>query len=544
VLRHQLETQNDEIEKLRVQVRVVNPAVSPTKRRRLVLVPPHTTVSITGDNSSSASGERAEAKGGFTFDAIGPVSDSKGTADSQSSAAPESIDDGDLPKVRDPIVPEVQEERVTLTKRQLEERKRLEMQLKAQQKQLKAKDREIRELSTHVQALGKTIEEREREIAELAVEFAFVSDGIENAMHEKEVLTARLKAQCEEPDEVVVDTEELEKLRVELANVQTRYASEIRTKTAEVERLRADAQHGPCQECETLREKLDDARAKIRAVNREAKQRGKLQERNQQLEALLQVSEDGRTDTADLDQQLRNAKNELTVKDGEIENMKVAANARDSEIQDIRRKVEETEKRLRGLPNIEEKYAATINQLKAEQTQITFEMKQKGFVAKGLNERITEAQRTIRELQAQLQRARDEGTSYREDAVYHRTKGEEIQRRTTDQTKAYVREANANVYNLQQQLDEKVRECDVYQKLLSDARRQLAPLAESTIPGLRAQVVKMNAEREELISRVRRVVQFSGYVEQAISVHPESQDASAFCVAFRHLQEELKVFDK
>jgi hypothetical protein len=80
--------------------------------------------------------------------------------------------------------------------------------------------------------------------------------------------------------------------------------------------------------------------------------------------------------------------------------------------------------------------------------------------------------------------------------------------------------------------------------LLSQARKQIAPFAESTIPGLRAQVARMNAERDQLIARVKRVVQFSGYVEHAISAHPESQDASAFCVALRPLQEELKVSDK
>jgi predicted nucleic acid-binding Zn-ribbon protein len=289
---------------------------------------------------------------------------------------------------------------------------------------------------------------------------------------------------------------------------------------------------------------LDESIAKARTTDLGTQEIEELSERNHQLELLLRTADERKKAGSHLEQQLQAVRNQLVEKDSEMDNVRTASATQYSQLQDWRRKLDEVEQKAGQLPNIEAQSAAMVDQLKIEQAQLLRDLKQKGSSLQSLNERITEAQRNIRDLQGQLQRARDDASNFREDAIYHRAKSEEIQRRASEQTKTYVRDANSAVQNLQQQLDDKTKECEVYQKLLSDARRQLAPLAEAAVPQLRSQIARIASERESLVRRVKRLIQFSVYVEQAVKDHPESPDALAFNAALRQLKEEMEVFDK
>jgi chromosome segregation ATPase len=545
VLRHQIDVQNQEIEKLTAQVRVVNPTASPARRHRN-LDRPRVIFSTSGETSPPSGDNEGGAK--VTYEAVQPVSESRTTA-SVSSATPAYSEEDSEAKVREPIVPEpgLSAEMLgrsdRLVKKAKGDQRKLQKQLRIQQKQGVAKDQEISGLSATVQELTKTIADKERTIATLAVDFAFISDNLGAVMSEKDQLIEVFKTMAQEPDEIIVDTEEIDRLRIELQTLQTKYDSEIRRSQTEQTQVRSP--QGPCQDCAVWKDKHADALAESKTIQANAQEEiQKLRNQNKQLGILVQSMQDAKSDSPELDHQLKLARNELTAKDAEIEQMRVLTSAQQTELAEFRKKYEEIERQLSSMPSAEDQYKATIGQLKVEHSQLVHDLKARAAHIKGLNGQLAETQQAVRELQLQLQKAREEATEYKEDAVYHRTKGEEIQRRTSEQTKTLIKDANAAVQTLQQQLDEKTRESEAYQRLLSDARRQLAPLAETTVPQLRSQIARLYGEREELVRRVKRVIQASAYIEQAARGSPDSPEAAAFSAAIRQLQEELKVFDK
>ena len=83
----------------------------------------------------------------------------------------------------------------------------------------------------------------------------------------------------------------------------------------------------------------------------------------------------------------------------------------------------------------------------------------------------------------------------------------------------------------------------MYQKLLSEARKQLAQ-SEVTIPGLKQNIVRLERDRDELVKRVRRLGQLVQYVEHSVNVGGDgSPDAVAFSAALHQLQDELKRYN-
>jgi chromosome segregation ATPase len=194
------------------------------------------------------------------------------------------------------------------------------------------------------------------------------------------------------------------------------------------------------------------------------------------------------------------------------------------------------------VPEIEQRYRSIVEQIKGEHVGVVNELKQKALNLKALGEKLCEAQRANRELQSQIQRAKEEAAGAREDAAFHRAKSEEVTKRVTEQSDTTLKDANAAVQHLQLKLQDKTKENNVYQKLLSDTRRQLAPLMETTIPQYKAQVARLQRDRDELLKRVKRMAQLGVYVEQGMGPQPQSKDALAFCSALHQLQEELAPF--
>jgi hypothetical protein len=120
---------------------------------------------------------------------------------------------------------------------------------------------------------------------------------------------------------------------------------------------------------------------------------------------------------------------------------------------------------LSTVPDIEQRYRSIFGQLKGEHIAAVNELKKKAASLKAVSDRLTETQRAHRELQSQVQRARKEASCPCEDAAFHRTIGEDVRKRATDQSDVTVKDANATVQHWQIKLHEKTNENPMRQRL-------------------------------------------------------------------------------
>jgi paraquat-inducible protein B len=63
------------------------------------------------------------------------------------------------------------------------------------------------------------------------------------------------------------------------------------------------------------------------------------------------------------------------------------------------------------------------------------------------------------------------------------------------------------IHNLQKQLNEKTRESESVENLLTQTQNPLSPMMETTIPRLKAQIANLQRERDAVVKKIRRLVQ-------------------------------------
>ena len=580
-LRHKYEQQKSEIDKLRAMVRVVNPGATGSKRTKpLVLMPPRTMVSIYGDEMLSVSGSHYDPKGRVTFtDSPGraPSVDSRMLSESSATFDLSLTDDGydtntgeeeEVPEPKTPIAPEPmpgadedaeekEKERQAAIKAKEAERERIRQEKKEKRKKkvrviIREKDDKISALTTEIKEITKTLEEKEKIITTMAVDFAFIGDNLNRLMAEKEQLINELKnrpAPQPEPAEIIVDTEEIDNLQRHIAELKSKHKEELQKKEQQIDQLQSLAQSlakntapGECKECIRLRQLLEDCQ-NARNVDKQSAEDeiSKLKARSEQLEVLIRTSDDVKRTTTAMDAELQQARNLLTEKDDQMEKLRAAAASQQNELKDCQRLLDETRKKLKGAPDAEQRYKKIVDQLKVEHVAMGRDLKEKTGQVKALSEKLSENQRAIRDLQRQLQKAREDAESSKEEAAFHRAKSEEVTHKMAEQSSAAISEANSTVQHLTKQLQEKTKESNLYQKLLSEARRQLAPLTESTIPALKQKISRLQKDRDDILKGVRKVAQMAIYVESSIGV-TDSPDAAAFSTALHQLQDQLRQY--
>ena len=636
-LRHKYDQQQEEIEKLRAQVRVVNPnQAGPRRQRALVLTPPRTMVSIedsvfietskTPSIFSSAKEDTTDFDMDDTTDDEPPVprapikpekppvvaqenqaankkveqksdvsDENKNNDDNDGDKSDKSDDDNDdnhphpPPRIRfetqEPIPMPSSPSRsrssrsaakamkVQIQKQQQQQQIQLQQQQqkfqatiddlnkqksklqekierieKKHQKMAQAKEKEINNIRNQLDNLTKQLTEKDRTISSMAADFAFINDNVSQVLAEKDQIISDFKSKVSEPSEIIYDTEEIDKLQFQLDEMKVEYEKQIESKDKQIAQLQGLAQtlsgqpvsDHQCQECVRLRQLVEELQKEKESTENAAPEEvQKLKARINQLEILIRASQEESRESAALDEQLQITKNLLTERDAQMGQLHAAAAQQQNEIKDLQRKLEEADLKIKNLPDVEARYRTVIEQLKSEHVAINNEIKQKRSEAKSLTEKVIESQKVIRELNTALQSAREEASNAREEAAFHRAKSEEITKRAQEKSNTVVRDANAAVQHLQKQLQEKTKEAEVFQKLLSDARRQIAPLTETVIPRYKSQIMKMEQEKDELLKKVKRISQLAIYVDTNM---PESPDSAAFTAAVHQLQDELRPF--
>ena len=577
-LRHKYEQQKAEIEKLKAQVRAVNPRSTSFKAKPLVLTPPRTTVSIQGEEPiQNDSLSELDPRGHVTFTHnYSPIQETRMMSESSTTfdmSIDEYEEEEDVPQPKAPIAPEpmpgeqvekhsseeqsekeVQEKLDAMKEKQRQKKQLLKEKMEKRKRKvrviLKEKNDEIDRLRQEVETLTAKIEEQEKALAKMASDFAFVGDNVATLVSEKDAIIEDLRTQTNKPPEVIIDNEKVDVLQLELDELRIKHEEELQKRDKQIEQLQALAQTlaqntSPveCKECIRLRQQLDDVmKTKQSADSASESEIKKLRERAAQLEVLIRASQDQQRDSTALDAQLQRARNQLTEKDAQMDELRATVASQQAKITSYQCKLEECERKIRGVPDIEQKYRSVVDELKTEQAAMGSELKKKSVALKTVGDRLSEYQRQIRELQRQLEKSREEASGAREEAAFHRAKSEQVTQKLSQQTTTVIRDANASVQHLQRQLHEKTKESALYQKLLSEARKQLA-MSEVTIPSLKQQVSKLEKDREDLVKRARRLGQLAQYVETSMSDVDQSADSVAFSAALHQLQDELKKYN-
>jgi chromosome segregation ATPase len=405
---------------------------------------------------------------------------------------------------------------------------------------------EVTELHNEVDSLSQQIREKEELIAKMAADFAFVNDKLSTILTEKDLIIAKLQEKVDQPPPVV-DSEEVETLQLQIEEMKIRHEEVIQRRDDQVRQLHALVQSlstntsaSECKECIRLRQKLEDAtKAKASTDSTSQTEVTKLRTRLSQLEVLIQAMQTEQVTSSAMSAELQIMSQKIGEKDEQLEQMKLVVNAQKTEIRDYERKQEDFERKFRSVPDMEQRYKSVVDQVKTEHLMTVNELKQRGAQLKAVGEKLSEAQRAIRELESQLQKAEEEANAARKEAEFHRAKSEEVAKRVAEESDTTARDANATIQHLQLKLQEKVKECNLYQKLLSDTRRQLAPLIETAIPQYKSHIAKLTREKDELLRKVKRLAQLTACVEQGMGDTAQSRDVNAFCVALHQLQEEL-----
>lgn len=575
-LRHKLQQCQDEIEKLRAQVRVVNPSAAPQHRiRQLYLVPARATFHYDGRGQVAP---EQEAQPKISYESVQPILKAESSSifsEEENEEEEEDIDEIERP--RDPVRPEplpvqlqptnessqqvvqVQQapsispapsqsshiQKSSSRSSQIAIDQQFVQQLFAKDQKIQEQEQEIKGLQSKIEELNDDIAEKEKVIASMSSDFAFIHDNLESVIDEKNNMIISLQTQITDQEpEVIQDTEEIEKLQFQIEEMKINQEKEISSRDTKINQLQdliesLSKRNLPeeCSECIRLKQQLESIQKQKSVVDSSSRSEcEKLKSRISQLEVLIRATEGNNREFNIIEEQLKIAKNQLTEKDTQIGKLHSDVSSLEGELKKCKLSLEEAQKRLSTNPDIEQKYRILIDQFKQDRVKILAELKQKSIAIQGLGEKLTEAQRIIRELKMKLSNVQDENKSLKEDAEFHRAKSEEITHNVTDKSNSIIKEANSVVQHLQRQLQEKTNEAELMKKLLTETRKKLANVMESIIPEFKRQISKEQKEKLELINKIKRICRLAFAIEHTLGNSP---DAEAFNSAIHQIQTEL-----
>jgi chromosome segregation ATPase len=444
-----LEAQQAEIDKLRTQVRVVNPKA--VKRRVLTLVPPKVEVSIDGciprkpgSPHQFAGFPRRPPQKSPTREASSPQRPAASPpASPPRPAVAEAILVAKSPSSdRNVVIPPALPGSVDIVRT------------------VAQKEAEIQSLTT--------------KLSKMAADFAFVHDGLATVVAENEAVIRALRQKNGSRAEVLVDTEGMDTLQQQILEMRESYEKEIDRRDAQIQQLQnlvqsrsapvhVNASPPRCSECARLRRQLEE----IEKVSQE------------EIQAIRQkLTQPPPTATA-------------AATDRDVEKLRRAATAQQNELKDCQRKLVDAESRIRSLPDVEQRYKSVVEQLRSEHVAMRNDLKQKTVTISQLTSKLSEAQKMARDFQRQVQKSKDEAPDHPAVPPFP----------------AVSRDPAVQLLIVQAQLHEKTQESSSFERTLAETRKQLTPLVETVIPQLKAQVAKHQRDRDQNIARIQRLIE-------------------------------------
>lgn len=424
---------------------------------------------------------------------------------------------------------------------------------------------ENRSLIAQVEQLRAQLAQKDNSLSQLTLDITYVSDSVTSICTEKDKLIRSLQAKVSSLELQVanalksrkgaIDNMELkdkcETIQLQLDELQTRYDIDIEErdqKISQLENLVKQISTDPasnivphdCIQCQRLKRQLEEARTNCNALGSDERQELiSLRSRAEQLELIIRSSEEQMHDTNDLNQKLVQAQHKLAQREHLYEELKTASLKLQSELDRVKTDLEEERKQSNQVPILKEKFRVITERMRIEHMATVEELKQKSQTLQNLSDKLLESQRLTRDFQQELQKARDTAGALRDEAMLHRTKSEEVQNVCAEKITSCQKEANAAVSHMRSQLAEKTHEAEMLKQILSDTRKQMAPLTETIIPELKNENAKLKRERSELAARVDRVMQLSQFTEKSTKFSPDSVQ---FIAAIHELQDQLQPY--
>jgi len=534
-LRHRFAQQNVEIEKLRAQVRAINAPTSP-RIKRFYRIPPKAIIHI------SPKQDNMETTTVMIDDKVDVESKIEQiTVSSQSSSVKEQKEVEDVIVIDEISNPIATPARIEKSNSQILNSNIL------QEKTRKLKEKNSA-LKHEINSLNKIIDSKDSKLAGMVVEIAFLSDTMSQICEEKDQMINYLQSTKQENTQgPIIDQQS--QAKINKLNEQKRKFKEmlqIRDQTVfelqnQIQVLSKPKPLMECMNCKIMEEKYNFLQKEMNRIKNEQEDVSSMKSRINQLEKLLQAFEEDHKGLENLYEEINKNRRILTLKENEIENLKQNIEQKTVSIKELSSRLEDSEKRNNSVYETEQKFKSAAERLKAETNAYSIELKERSHDYHSLNEKYIESQKIIRELQNEYVKMKEDTVNHKEEALFHRGKSEEVQKLLTNKIQNIQQEAGSTIEQMKQQLIEKTKEAKVFQKLLSDTRRQMAPLTEVTIPQLKEQIAKMQRERSEIINRINALCQLSQFTEKSLDLSPSTL---SFVGALHQLQDQLRPFAK
>lgn len=443
----------------------------------------------------------------------------------------------------------------------------------------------IEELKHEKESLEQQLEKAEEQlnqknviIAEMTANFAFVGDNINTVLAEKDKIIANLKdakekqqslqMQLQQQQQLLLKQkaenndndhkEQIETLQMQIDELQTKYETDIEEKDNKIAQLESlveqitnnNAQQESsnpqivplteCKQCAKLRAELEDLKKNAKGMSQEDTiELHNLRERTAQLELIIRSSEETMRESNSLNQELLMAQNKITEREQQYEKLRQAGLKLQKEFQSVKEQLEEERKTSGTVPELKQRYRTILDRMKIEHAATVAELKQTKATLQTVSDKLLESQKLTRMFQEELQKARDQANTAKEESLLHRTKSEEIQHIASEKLVNCQKEMNAATNHYKGLIQDLTNKNNALQQILSDTRRQTAICTEQTIPKLKETVLKLTRERSELSARVESLAQLSQFAEKSTKFSPETVQ---FIAALHQLQDTLRPF--
>lgn len=520
-LKHKCQTQEQLIEKLQTQLSALNPSDKPKMRNRkikMILTKPITTVLI--ENGIANANSVVSSIRNQDFESIGDAEEDDFVSTPRSAAENMNNLSSNGP-----------------AREELDSQKQIYSDLKSKFEQLEKtssealqqKDLLIDSLKQENEEMSKKLVEKDQTISQMAADFAYINDNISSIVEEKDYIINNYSQRNKIDLSSFQDTsDELRNLYKEFDSMKRSYESQIQQKDEELRRSRL-SKSKPCQECTKLKQQIEEMQKKKPTVTFSQSQ---LENQSQMKERLVTLENHlkhmGKTPTSISDiSSSESSEFEMKI----MEQQETIARLQ-KDLKDTQSALEESEQKLYSLPDAESRLRTLVETLRSENLLMKKEIKARQSDAKNIKDRMTELQQINQEQQIQLQKARNEAASCKDESESCRNRYQQITKKANEKNYMVVRDANSAIQKLQKQLSDKENECEMYQKLLSETRRQLSPLTEQSIPQYQAQMSQMKKERDTLINIVKRIAQLAASAERS--------NADMFSTTVRQLQNEIR----
>ena len=546
-LRHKFAQQEVEIEKLRAQVRVINSPTSP-RVRRFYRIPPKAIIHISPSNNGEGSVFAPSVNDNF-------INENKTSSyvSSPSSTTNDNVKSNYNELVKEEVIP-VEPIFTPNTNKPKEITAQPSFVTLRKNEKIEKYKNKINQLKIEISNYQNLIEKKESNIAKISIDLSYIIDNFESIIKEKDQLIEFYKSNPKIIEKEVIKNEikrsnskELELLNT-ISNLEHQIKLLNKEKLEEIEKLndeisilRIPKPLPPCENCNKFKLQVQELNEQIKKINIEKVNLNENQSRISQLEKLVEIFENEKNTYYQSQEDTILLHSQMIKKEQENEKLRIQIDEFKKEMTSLNQRLNDSENKNNSVFELEQKFKSSLERIKAENNAFSKELKFKSSEYQLLNDKYIESQKLIREFQNELYKLKERSKLNEEEAKFHRGKSEEVQQILGDKLVNLQQGSTSTITQLQQQLVEKNKELKIIQKLLSDTRRQLAPLNEITIPQLKDQISKLQREKMEISNRVNSICQLAQFTEKNLDINPES---ITLVSALHQLQDQLKPFIK